>query len=172
MLVRLHTGEEHSIAHLAPMMISCPCEPIGRDLSVRVGFKNHCYTEAYDAEEHEEAEILIREGSDVRVFCPIRYGLSKKLPGLVSAMPSKKVHQTGQSRNYVFVVPLEVEKQHYEIYFMLQRAAKDDAADLRLTIESAYANGGHNVRKRPRTIRFAVLAHKVLTNQVVRFAPR
>jgi hypothetical protein len=55
---------------------------------------------------------------------------------------------------------------------MLQRAAADDKVDLRLTVESAYPNGGTNIRKRPRTIRFMVLAHKVLTNQPVRFAPR
>jgi hypothetical protein len=62
--------------------------------------------------------------------------------------------------------------QHYEIYFMLQRASGGETADLRLTVESAYPNGGFNVRKRPREIRFIVLAHKVLTNQRIHFAAR
>jgi hypothetical protein len=56
---------------------------------------------------------------------------------------------------------------------MLQRAAPTDAADLRLTVESAYRDEGPlNLRKRPNAIRFAVLAHKVLMNQRVHFAPR
>ena len=61
----------------------------------------------------------------------------------------------------------------YEIYFMLQRTAGNDKVDLRLTVESAYCRDGPlNLRKRPNTIRFAVLAHKVLTDQRIRFAPR
>jgi hypothetical protein len=60
-----------------------------------------------------------------------------------------------------------------ETHTKLQRAAPADAADLRLTVESAYrVDGPLNLRKRPNAIRFAVLAHKVLTNQRVRFAPR
>lgn len=86
--------------------------------------------------------------------------------------PNRKVHQTAQLRNYVYVVPLEVDGKNYEIYFMLQRASGGEMADLRLTIESAHPNGGFNVRKRPREIRFVVLAHKVLTKQRVHFAPR
>jgi hypothetical protein len=172
-LLKLHDGSEYSIAHLSEMALTCPCEPLERDLAIRVIFKNHCYTEDYDPGKHAPHEIVITEAKNrYRVFCPIRYALSHKLPEILADLPSRKVHQTAQVRNYVFVVPLEVEGQSYEVYFMLQRAAADDKADLRLTVESAYPNGGTNIRKRPRTIRFMVLAHKVLTNQPVRFAPR
>lgn len=173
MLIRLHDGSEHSIAHLSGMELTCPCKPIGRDLTIRVAFKNHCYTEDYDPEKHQPHEILITEAKDrYRVFCPIRYALSHRLPEILVRLPNEKVHQTAQVRNYVFVVPLEVDGQFYEVYFMLQRAAANDKSDLRLTVESAYPNGGTNIRKRPNMIRFMVLAHKVLTNQPVRFAPR
>jgi hypothetical protein len=172
-LLKLHDGSEHSIAHLAGMDLACPCKPIERELMIRVAFKNHCYTEDYDPEKHQRHEILITEAKNRhRVFCPIRYALSHRLPKILAGLPNGKVHQTAQVRNYVFVVPLEVDGEFYEVYFMLQRAAPDDKADLRLTVESAYPNGATNIRKRPRTIRFMVLAHKVLTNQSVRFAPR
>jgi hypothetical protein len=95
------------------------------------------------------------------------------LPKLIPELPNSKVHQTSQSRNYVYVVPLELGGNPYEIYFMLQRAAPDDAVDLRLTVESAYRSDGPlKLRNRPNAIRFAVLAHKVLMNQPVRFRPR
>jgi hypothetical protein len=173
LLLKLHDGQEVSVGHLAPTMIACPCEPIGRSLAIRVTFANHCYTEKYDRGIHRPEQILLTEAPDRhRVFCPVRYGLSHRLPKLVASLPNRKVHQTAQLRNYVYVVPLEVEGQHYEIYFMLQRASGGETADLRLTVESAYPNGGFNVRKRPREIRFIVLAHKVLTNQRIHFAAR
>lgn len=173
-VVRLHDGTEHSIAHLAPgKTITCACKEMERDLVIRVIYTNHCYTENFDPKKHNEEEILIKEAKDRhRVFCPIRHGLSHKLPEILADLPNRKVHQTAQGRNYVFVVPLEVEGQMYEVYFMLQRASKDDEADLKLTVESAYPNGGSNVRKRPNTIRFFVLAYKVMMNQRVRFAAR
>jgi hypothetical protein len=170
----VHEGKEVSIDHLAPMTITCPCESIGRDLLIDVDFANHCYTEKFVEGVHEIEQIILTEAEDRhRIFCPIRYELSHQLPDLIKALPNYRVHQTSQSRNYVYIVPLRIKNKPYEIYFMLQRAAPDSPADLRLTIESAYVDDGEsNIRKRPNKIRFIILAHKVLTNQRVRFAPR
>ncbi|OPY96833.1 hypothetical protein A5906_00485 [Bradyrhizobium sacchari] len=156
------------------MSITCPCELIGRDLLIEVDFANHCYTEKFVEGVHTIEQILLTEAEDRhRVFCPVRYGLSKQLPDLIKELPKCRVHQTSQSRNYVFVVPLKLQGKPYEIYFMLQRSAGGTAFDLRLTVESAYIDDdGSNVRRRPNKIRFVVLAHKVLTNQPVKFAPR
>jgi hypothetical protein len=170
----VHDGKEVLIDHLAPMTIVCPCAPIGRDLVIDVMFANHCYTEKFNSDVHELEQIILTEaGGRHRIFCPIRYELSLRLPELIKALPKCRVHQTAQLRNYVYVVPLEIEDRPYEIYFMLQRAASDSHADLRLTVESAYIDyDGSNIRKRPNKIRFVILAHKILTNQQIRFAPR
>jgi len=169
-----HEGKLVPLGHMTQRMeILCPCEQLERDLKIRVTFQNHCYTQKYDPNVHKSTDICLTEGKDRhRVFCPIRYALSHKLPSIVKELPSKKVLQTSQARNYVYAVRLELENKDYEIYFMLQLAQPEDEADLRLTVESAYPNGSHNFRKRPNQIRFAVLAHKVLTRQTVRFAPR
>ena len=170
----IYNGEEKSIEHLAPMEITCPCQPIGRELRIEVAFANHCYTEAFIAGVHEPELIILTEAEDRhRIFCPIRYALSHRLPELVKALPQSKVHQTPEQRNYVYVVPLEIEGRPYEIYFQLQRAARKSPADLRLTIESAYIDDeGSNVKKRPNDIRFLVLAYKVLARQPIKFAAR
>jgi len=170
----VHEGAELSIDHLAPMTIKCPCDSIGRDLLIDVIFANHCYTEKFVEGFHEIEQIILTEAEDRhRVFCPIRYGLSYRLPDLIKALPKSKVHQTAQLRNYVYVVPLEIDDRPYEVYFMLQRAARAAKADLRLTIESAYIDDeGSAIRKRPSSIRFMILAHKVLTNQQIKFAAR
>lgn len=170
----MHEGEEMPIDHLEQMTITCPCEVLDRKLVIEVSFANHCYTEKYVEGAHEVEQIILTEAEDRhRIFCPIRYELSKQLPELIKELPSKRVHQTSQQRNYVYVVPLEVQGRPYEIYLMLQRASSDSNADLRLTIESAYLNqGASNTRRRPNSIRFIILAQKVFFKQTVRFAPR
>lgn len=145
-----------------------------RDLRIDVDFANHCYTEKFIQGTHVPDQIVVTEAKDRhRVFCPVRYELSFQLPELIKALPRSKVHQTSQRRNYVYVVQLKTEGRPYEIYFMLQRAAKNAEADLRLTIESAYlAERGTNFNRRPNSIRFMILAHKILANQPIKFAPR
>jgi hypothetical protein len=88
MYIKLADGQTRSIEHLAPMTIDCPCDPIGRALSVRVTFKNHCVTESYDPLRHDTSEILFRDGPGRhRVFCPTRYHLSHRLPQIMTGLP-------------------------------------------------------------------------------------
>ncbi len=160
-------------SHLAPGTIACPCDDIGRDLTIRVSYSNHCYTEGFDPARHDEGQIIVQEHGRSRVFCPIRHSLSFRLPGIVTGLPGQKVHQTTQQRNYVYAAPLDIEGQVYEVYFMVQRAETVPGVDLRMTIESAYPVGTPNLRrKRPSTIRFKILASKVFRREQVRFAPR
>ena len=155
------------------MTIACPCADIGRDLAVSVAFSNHCYTEGFDAERHGPEQIIARDAGGPRVFCPIRHGLSIRLPDIVTRLPDEKVYQTTQRRNYVYAAPLDIEGQVYDVFFMLQRAEKVPDIDLRMTIESAYPVDVPIPRpKRPNAIRFKVLAYKVLRREQVRFAPR
>lgn len=161
------------IGHLKPYMILCPCPDIGRDLTIRVNFLSHCYTEHFDPDQHDRTEIIIRDAGGPRVFCPIRHGLSLRLPGIVARLPDARVYQTAERRNYVYAVPLETEDGLYEMYFMLQRVERRQGTDLRLTVESAYPVNAPTPRpRRPNSIRFVVLARKVFLRQPVRFAPR
>ena len=172
--LELPDGSVVSLAHLAPMPIACPCASIGRDLVINVTFRNHCYTEKFQPGIHTREQIVLYDSpSRPRVFCPVRYGLSTNLREIAAELPNKRVHQTTQVRNYVYVATLVESNQFYEVYFMLQRARPEDGCDLNLVVESAYPSpAAPAVPKRPQTIRFQVLAHKVLLNQSVRFAAR
>jgi hypothetical protein len=169
-----HGGQEVSLTHLGPRIIRCPCEPIKRDLLIRVSFANHCYTEAFSASRHTTVEIVLYDSpSRPRVFCPLRHSLSFKLPGLLDGLPSMSVHQTPEKRNYVYMSPNVIEGRPYEIYFMLQRAQSRDDVDLKLTVESAYlADSTKSLPKRPNSIRFKILACKIFSKRPVKFAPR
>jgi len=166
-------GAEVSIDHLAPMQMGCSCPNIGRTLTIKVAFSHHCYTEGFDADKHERKQIIVRDGSGPRVFCPIRHDLSFRLPQIVRSIPNNRVYQTAQQRNYVYAIPLDIKGQIYEVFFMLQNAERVAGIDLRMTIESAYpVNAPLPLPKRPNAIRFTILAYKVLRREPVRFAAR
>jgi hypothetical protein len=162
----IHNGRVVSLAHLEPM--------IRRELLIGVIFRNHCYTEAFDAALHTRDQIVLHDGPQwPRVFSENRHRLSASLPNLVAKLPSQRVHQTTEQRNYVYEANVELETAPYQIYFMVQRAHNEKGVDLRLTIESAYpAHGTHALRKRPNNIRFSILAYKVLMGQPIRFSAR
>jgi hypothetical protein len=66
---------------------------------------------------------------------------------------------------------LKIDDVLYEVYFVLQRA--QGGADLRLTVESAYPVAlPSQLPKRPRAIRFKVLAFNVLANKPRQFGVR
>jgi hypothetical protein len=173
----VHGGKDVPLDHMhAELSIECPCEEIGRAILIRVHFTHHCYTEAFDPAIHTEDQIVCYDAPPdgrPRVFCPIRHKMSLDLPNLIKDLPGHKVHQSTSRRNYVFVVPLKISNQLYEIYFMLQRAEPAEKSDLRLTVESAYpVEAASPVPKRPGKIRFQLLAYKTLRKERIWFAPR
>jgi hypothetical protein len=152
------------------MTVACPCPDLDRDLTIRVVFSTHCYTERFDSDLHDIEQIICREhGRIPRVFCPIRHGLSFRLPEIVTRLPREKVYQTTQQRNYVYSVPLDIDGQAYEVFFSL----RVEKGSLRMMIESAYPVEAPSPRpKRPNSIRFRILAYKTLCGEQVRFAAR
>ncbi len=168
-----HNGAPVSLDHLAPLVIACPCNVIGRDLTINAIFRTHCYTEKFDPIKHTRDQIVLYDApARPRVFCPIRHRLSFKLPELISVIPKEKVFQTSQRRNYLYAAKMSANDGIYEIYFMLQKA-NGGSTDLRLTVESAYpVVEASPVPNRPNKIRFAVLALKVFRCEAVRFAAR
>jgi hypothetical protein len=170
----VHNGQIVSLAHLGPMTIKCPCHEIKRDLNIRVAFTSHCYTEAFDKELHTRDQIILYDSPQrPRIFSESRHLLSAYLPDLVTEFPTRKVQQTFEQRNYVYEANIELGTVPYEIYFMIQRADREKDVDLRLTIESAYPSEGlPDLRKRPRHLRFSVLAYKTLMRQPIKFSAR
>ena len=110
-----------------------------------------------------------------RAFDQRRYDLSKNLPGIIRALPTIKVHQTPEQRNYLYFCALtELEDEEYLVFFSMKRAHKGQDHHLELFVESAYParTGAPPTRKRPNAIRFAILALKVYKGEPVRFAAR
>ncbi len=167
-------GAEIEFQHLDPFVFSCDV-PDGdiKTLLVNTRFSNHCFTEAFDEARHEP-DLVMADHKNRRAFSRIRYDLSKNLPEIVRRLPDLKVHQTPEKRNYMyFSAVAELPDQEYRLFFHLKRADKSAKQHLELFVESAYpAMGGALKRKRPGTIRFALLALKTYRGEPVRFAAR
>jgi hypothetical protein len=115
----------------------------GKLLRVHVRFTTHCFTKKYDPETHPEGTPIINDANGrPRSFCPVRYGLSLRLPDLIKALnhPKASVRQTAEERNWLHSVTVDDPRGKYHVFFELRRAASEvrHLQDLALMVESAY----------------------------------
>lgn len=158
-------GVTYTLDHLDPFNFEVMSSKVPRPLQVNVRFTNHCYSEAFDAARHPEDEPAIMDGVRRRAFCPLRYALSPRLPGLIRglAQPRAKVHETSARRNWMYsaIVEEPVEGTRYQIFFELRRAPADRRRlqDLEIVVESAYpADPGRPQPNILGAVHFALLA--------------
>ena len=114
-----------------------------KELKIRVRFMTHCFSRKYDPATHPEDDPIVRDAAGrLRSFCPIRYELSFRLPGLIRALnhPKAAVTQTARARNWLHTVTIDEGGGKYRIFFELRRAAAETnhREDLNLVVESAY----------------------------------
>ncbi len=153
----------HSIEHLAPFSFTYSRPAKGDDPAwekeISVAFSWHCYTRTPD---EIEQVYRLRSGREERCFCPDRYALSFKLPGIMASLHERHVAQTGRG-NYVTVeiVTDTGERIEYGVFFSLRKGSHKEP--LKLMVESAYPFG--EAQKRPRVsrqkIRFRVLVYNI-----------
>jgi hypothetical protein len=165
-------GSAIDLSHLEPLTLATTVDRRDKALQINVRFSVHCFTEAFVDGMHADA-LAVMDHKHKRAFSNVRYAHSIRLPALVAELPTAKVHQTPEKRNYVYSARVETDGGTiYEMYFSLKKAS-DQILDLELFVESAYPVETASPRlKRPHAIRFKVLALKVFENKPVRFAAR
>ena len=167
-------GSALDLSYLSPFVFECstPGEAKPEFLTVNVRYSNHVFSEAFDDAAHTE-DTAIWDHKRKRAFCQERYDLSFELPKLLRDLGNAKVHQTASRRNYLYFRALsQLAGRQYQIYFTLKKQ-RTRRSDLDLFVESAYASDRPaQIRRRPSTIRFAMLALKVYRGQPVKFAAR
>lgn len=166
-------GEVFEFSHLEPFTMEFESKMAQKWLRLHVTFKNHCFTKGYKPEEHIDGEPIIDEfTSSPRLFCRIRYRLSKALPALIQGLnhPKVEVIQTAAKRNWVYSLTIEDPAGPYHIFLEVRRAAghQKHLQDLNIVIESAYhedpEEGPPNVIG---PMNFYLLCGKVFTNKPV-----
>lgn len=164
-------GQHFAFPHLEPFIFSFDDlrreRPLTYTLNVR--FTNHCFSAEFDPARHTEA-MVVWDGKQKRGFEAERYALSSRLPGIIHALPTQKVYQTWERRNYVaYEVLVELSAgEVYRVFLNLRKAGQRSAqrgCNLDLFVESAYPAGRLPGTS---TVRFITLCHNTLNGIPVR----
>lgn len=136
-------GEVFDLGHLQAFTFEFESQSLKKWLRVHVTFSNHCFTKGYGVEQHVPGEPIIDEFTPrPRLFCPIRYRLSKSLPELIRGMnhPAVKVFETVAERNWAYSIKIEDPDGPYHVFLEVRRppAVHRHLQDVNLVIESAY----------------------------------
>lgn len=122
---------------------------------VEVTYSDHCYTKAVG-------------DSQQREFDPVRYKLSKRLPGIISGLIERKCSFAQEQNLNYFTVELVDEDGRYEIYFEVFKKPKTKKLGLR--VQSAYIREKEKP-PRWRAIKFSVILFNVQTGKPIK-APK
>ena len=158
-------GQTYAFPHLEPFQIAVASQKVGRTLRIHVRFTNHCFSVAFDTTAHpSDTQTFPDGGGRLRVFCPMRYGLSQQLPAAVQRLnhPAAKVRQTAQRRNWLHSVQVTRPAGPYLIFFEVRRAPHEERhmQDLNLIVESAYPQGANSPPALLGPMNFVLLAGK------------
>lgn len=163
-------GAPVTFAHLEPLQVPMTTLARPQGLIIEARFSNHCFSERFDPAAHPHPVDVWDRGSR-RVFCPVRYELSKAFPAIVAALPTAHVYQTPETNFVRITVRHDGVEGEYRMFFRLKRVAPGAAHQLELFVESAYAPGQNQglPARRMTKVRFALLVDKTLRGEKLRF---
>ena len=110
-----------------------------------------------------------------RIFCPNRYEDSHLLKDIITRLPTARVYQTWEKRNYVFLaVETPQRDDRYHLFFSIKKVGSKRNKHIEMWIESAYRqeNSRYAPPHRPNPVRFKVLIQNVFMERSLNFAPR
>jgi len=162
-------GREISLVHLDPFEFACPT-PDGNQRRVRVVYKSHVFTRA-----HAEGDQPYKMCFDKRIFCPDRYADSHNLQTILKGLPTARVFQTWEKRNYVFLaVEMPQRDDRYHLFFEVKKISRKRDKHIELRVESAYRNENspYAPPNRPNNVRFPILIQSIFMGRPLAFASR
>lgn len=136
-------GVTYDFLHLEPFTMRFTSERANRQLRINVRFSNHCFSYSPTNEEERKAPYqLFDHNEKERVFCPVRYKLSLKLPNIVRSLNNQrcKVYQTAAKRNFNYSLQVDDPKGPYHLFFEVSKATgkSSQMQDVNMFVESAY----------------------------------
>jgi hypothetical protein len=159
----LHNGVSHSLGHVHPFKFITALEATdkyaAKTVEIRVGFSCHTFTREPASGDAGVPPYLAKD-SEVRMFCPDRYALSKLLPDIVRSLPKRKCYFARLQNYFVVELPQQLPQgTEYRIFFDVRNIGEADA--VLLFVQSAYA-ATHGTG--PRGIRDKKVGFRVLLN--------
>jgi hypothetical protein len=114
-------GVKYDLTHLDPFRVVVPAHDGGGELTARVRFGSHVFTLTWS--DNYVEEFRIRDGTQSRCFCPIRYGHSLHLPGIVERGLAGRVLFDPQRTLVVLGNPPGV-LSPYAVFFVMKRVVR------------------------------------------------
>lgn len=134
-------GVEYDLAHLEPFTVRVPSiDPARSDAQILVTFSHHVFSKKWDANVCDP-QAWFEENGEARAFCAQRHGWSLALPAVIKYHVNGRAYETRDTqgrRRHAFVTTLQGSAVPYPVFFALQRASRNHAADGILTVASAY----------------------------------
>lgn len=161
----------YDLSHLNPFKIIFTSKMAKKEIRVHVSFTNHAFTKSYVADlDLDDYPLFDQETERPRIFCPIRYRLSKDLSKLIKGLNNEKskVKQTSAARNWAHSITIEDPNGPYHIFFEIRKSSneKKKLQDINMVVESAY----HENDKPPvflGRMGFQMLCSKIYMNKPV-----
>jgi len=174
-------GVSYALGHLHPEFIdvAIPAVPAtpnkpGRaavNLKVWVHYSHHCFTQAPDKVPNATQEHYYTDKgrNDRRIFCPIRWEDSKRLPGIIQGLAGSNCFAT---RHHNYFAVRSVANPVTDAYFVYFAARLHSSSAIDLHVESAYVRSdAARVKQSARKVSFYTLLMKAWQGSQLRRPP-
>jgi hypothetical protein len=154
-------GADYPLSHLEPFDITVAAkDPLTADAVLRVSFSHHVFSVKWDPDVHTKDHEFEADGEQ-RAFCPVRYGCSIELRGIIEYHIAGKAFKSRDSKGvWRHLFYAEEDGIQYPVIFNLVKADRLAGIDGILHVVSAYQNPDIPARHRLESIKFARLVHQ------------
>lgn len=127
-------GVKYDLTHLDPALVTIPAFGAGSPLTARVRYGSHVFTEKWS--DNYVESFRVEDGGQSRCFCPIRFGHSQHLPGIIALSVGGRVLFDPQKKLVLLGNPPGV-LSPYAVFFSMKRA-QEKGRDLEIVVVSAH----------------------------------
>ncbi|MFI8377159.1 hypothetical protein ACIGCH_24175 [Pseudomonas helleri] len=154
-------GVTYDLSHLHPHLweVIIPGKGGKPDLPLKVNvtYGLHCFARDKLPDEAVSNDAWYEDSREKRVFCQLRWDLSKQLPGIVSTLGERRCINTGREEFVTLEVVHQGRTFEYAVFFTVTKAKKADGAHLNLFVNSAHERYDPLVYKKPISFKFILL---------------
>jgi hypothetical protein len=135
-------GDTYDLSHLHPHLweVAIPASD-GKPqlvLKVLVSYGLHCFARDQLPGEAVREDYWYADSRERRVFCHLRWELSKQLPGIIATLGDRRCMHTGREEFVTLEVVHQGRTFEYAVFFTVTKAQKAEGAHLNLFVNSAH----------------------------------
>lgn len=149
-------GTTYDLSHLHPHLweVTIPADAKNPEmiLKVNVTYGLHCFARSPNQGEQVDPELTYSDSRETRVFCDVRWELSKQLPAIISTLGERRVMHTGREEFVTLEIIHQGKTIEYAVFFTVTKAAKVEGVHLNLFVNSAHER--YDPLRYPKPIKF------------------